>query len=136
MALSGIISELHNRGVGERCGSGGCTRYCADMCVQPQLAEVKPHRSADFIPYSQALIHKLLRLPRNLRLEGAAKSARGGSHSVAPATKSARGGSQSAVPATTSARQETSENSNHNGGTDRRQPATGDNRRQRNSQSL
>ena len=47
----------------------------------------------------------------------AAKSAHGGSQSAAPATKSAHGASQSAVPATKSALQETSENSNHNGGT-------------------
>ena len=40
------------------------------------------------------------------------------SQSVVPATKSAHGGSQSAVPATKSALQESSENSNHNGGTD------------------
>ena len=39
------------------------------------------------------------------------------SQSAVPATKSAHGGSQSAVPATKSALQETSENSNHNGGT-------------------
>ena len=46
----------------------------------------------------------------------------GGSQSAAPATNSAHGGSQSAAPATNSARQETSEYSNHNGGTDRRPP--------------
>ena len=55
----------------------------------------------------------------------------GGSQSAAPATISARGGSQSAAPATNSARQQTSEYSNHNGGTDRRPPpTTADNRRQ------
>ena len=48
----------------------------------------------------------------------------GGSQSAAPATNSARGGSQSAEPATNSARQQTSEYSNHNGGTDRRPPPT------------
>ena len=64
-------------------------------------------------------------------------AAHGGSQSAAPATKSAHGGSQSAAPATTSARQETSENSNHNGGTDRRPPATtGGKCRQRKCQSL
>ena len=47
----------------------------------------------------------------------ATKSAPGGSQSAAPATKSGHGGSQSAVPATKSALQETSENSNPNGGT-------------------
>ena len=47
----------------------------------------------------------------------ATKSAHGGSQSAAPATKSAHGGSQSAVPATESALQETSENSNRDGGT-------------------
>ena len=67
-----------------------CTRYCADMCVQPQPAEVKPHRAADVKLYSQALfhlhmevhkalclprnlhteVHKALRLPRNLHMEG------------------------------------------------------------------
>ena len=47
----------------------------------------------------------------------ATTSAHGGSQSAAPATKSAHGGSQSAVPATKSALQETSENSNPNGGT-------------------
>ena len=76
-------------------------------------------------------VHKVLRLPRHLLTE------HGGSQSAAPATNSAHGGSQSAAPATNSARQETSEYSNHNGGTDRRPPATtADNRRQRNSQSL
>ena len=62
----------------------------------------------------------------------------GGSHSAVPATNSAHGGSQSAVPATKSAHgghkvlclprnlhmEETSEISNHNGGTDRRPPQT------------
>ena len=52
-------------------------------------------------------VHKVLRLPRN---------APGGSQSAALATKSGHGGSQSAVPATKSALQETSENSNPNGG--------------------
>ena len=47
----------------------------------------------------------------------ATKSAHGRSQSAAPATKSGHGGSQSAVPATKSALQETSENSNPNGGT-------------------
>ena len=47
----------------------------------------------------------------------ATNSAHGGSQSAAPATKSAHGGSQSAAPAKKSALQETSENSNHNGGT-------------------
>ena len=47
----------------------------------------------------------------------ATKSALGGSQSAVPATNSAHGGSQSAAPATKSALQETSENSNHNGGT-------------------
>ena len=46
----------------------------------------------------------------------ATKSTHGAPQSAAPATKSAHGGSQSAVPATKSARQETSENSDHNGG--------------------
>ena len=54
----------------------------------------------------------------------------GGSQSAAPARNSA-------APATNSACQETSEYSNHNGGTDRRPPqTTADNRRQRNSESL
>ena len=48
----------------------------------------------------------------------------GSSPSAAPPTNSARGGSQSAAPATNSARQQTSEYSNHNGGTDRRPPPT------------
>ena len=47
----------------------------------------------------------------------ATSSAHGGSQNAAPATESAHGGSQSAVPAAKSAFQETSENSNHNGGT-------------------
>ena len=47
----------------------------------------------------------------------ATKSAHGRSQSAAPATKSGHGGSQSAMPATKSALQETSENSNPNGGT-------------------
>ena len=47
----------------------------------------------------------------------ATKSAHGRSQSAAPATKSGHGGSQSAFPATKSALQETSENSNPNGGT-------------------
>ena len=54
----------------------------------------------------------------------ATNSAHGGSQSAAPATNSAHGGSQSPAPATKSARQETSEYSNHNGGTDRRPPQT------------
>ena len=54
----------------------------------------------------------------------ATNSAQGGSQSAAPATNSAHGGSQSAAPATNSARQETSEYSNHKGGTDRRPPQT------------
>ena len=52
-------------------------------------------------------VHKVL---------AATKSAPRGSQSAVPATKSAHGGSQSAVPATKSALQETSENSNRNGG--------------------
>ena len=66
--------------------------------------------------------------PLSLENAPATKSARGGSQSAVPATKSAprgsqsaavpaHGGSQSAVPATKSALQETSENSNRNGGT-------------------
>ena len=88
-------------------------------------------------------VHKLLCLPRNLHLEvhkvlqPEPLTEHGGSQSAAPATNSARGGSQSAAPATNSARQETSEYSNHNGGTDRRPPqTTADSRRQPNSQSL
>ena len=85
-------------------------------------------------------VHKVLCLPRILRMEvhkvlcpahggsqsaaPATKTAHGASQSAAPATKCAHGGSQSAVPSTKSARQETSENSNRNGGTDRRPPAT------------
>ena len=42
------------------------------MCVQPQLAEVKPHRSADVKPYSQALCHRARWLDRtSLRILGA-----------------------------------------------------------------
>ena len=127
---------------------GVCTRYCADMCAQPQLAEAKPHRSADVKPYSME-VHKVLRLPRILHVKKQVNTLitmeertgdhrrqpqttqhpqplmeHGGSQSAAPATNSARGGSQSAAPATNSARQQTSEYSNHNGGTDRRPPPT------------
>ena len=59
-------------------------------------------------------VHKVLRLPRNLHLENLHMDVR--SQSAAPATKSGHGGSQSALPATKSALQETSENSNPNGG--------------------
>ena len=67
-------------------------------------------------------VHKVLPATKSARggsqsAEPATKSARGGSQSAAPATESAHGGSQSAAPATKSALQETSGNSNHDGGT-------------------
>ena len=55
--------------------------------------------------------------PDTPRTLPATTSAHGGSQSAVPATTSAHGGSQSAVLATKSALQETSETSNHNGGT-------------------
>ena len=51
---------------------GGCTRYCADMCVQPQLAEVKPlevHKVLCLPRNLRMELHKVLRLPRNLHME-------------------------------------------------------------------
>ena len=71
-------------------------------------------------------VHKVLRLPRNLRMAVHKVLCRPRNlhmevHKVPRLlrnhTKSACGGSQSAAPATKSALQETSENSNHNGGT-------------------
>ena len=92
-------------------------------------------------------VHKVQRLPRILRVKKQVNTlitmeGRTGDHRRQPQTTqqpeplTEHGGSQSAgaAPATNSARQETSEYSNHNGGTDRRPRA--DNRRQPNSQSL
>ena len=144
---------------------GRCTRYCADMCAQPQLAEVKPTaqppqsavpatKSAHGGSQSAAPATKSAHggsqsaVPATKSAHGgsqsaapatksahggsqsavpATKSTHGGSQSAVPATKSTHGGSQSAAPATNSARQQTSEYSNHNGGTDGdhgRQPQT------------
>ena len=77
----------------------------------------------------------MLRLPRLLHVKKQVNTlitmeGRTGDHRRQPQTTqqpeplTEHGGSQSAAPATNSAHQETSEYSNHNGGTDRRPPQT------------
>ena len=77
----------------------------------------------------------MLRLPRILHVKKQVNTlitmeGRTGDHRRQPQTTqqpeplTEHGGSQSVAPATNSARQETSEYSNHNGGTDRRPPQT------------
>ena len=92
------------------------------MLGLPRNLHMEAHKVPRLLRNLRMEVHKALRLPGNLHMEVTKCCA---CHEIcawrfttaAPATKSSHGGSQSAVPATKSALQETTENSNHNGGT-------------------
>ena len=135
MALSGIISESHNRGVGERCGRVMCTADVGGIAQATQQPELLTEHggSQSAAPATNSARQETSEYSNH----------NGGTDRRPPATTAdnrrqpqttqqpepltEHGGSQSAAPATNSARQETSEYSITMEG------RTGDHRRQDNA---